>query len=393
MVVDEKNVKGRALDPIRTTQLDPSPDVINLAIGQPSPSLLPLELMRQAAAHRLREHPELLAYGLEQGDGRFRQTLAEFLTDAYRARVAAGQLFVTAGASQALDLVCTLFTRPGDTVLVEDPSYFLALRIFTDHGLDVIGIPMDENGLIVPALEELLEKCRPAFIYTIPTFHNPGGCVLSATRRRELIRISRERNLPVVADEVYHLLNYGADLPQPLGCHADTAPIISLGSFSKIMAPGLRLGWIQTGKRIMARLTSCGLLDSGGGLNPFTSNLVRSAIELGLQQKQLSLLKDTYDSRLRALSDALRRDLGGRLSFDMPAGGFFIWAALPETLDSNELLPAAGAAGVGYLPGTRCSPSGGLRNWMRLSFAYYDADDLERGSRRLARALLPRLDG
>ena len=380
------------MDPIRTTQLDPSPGVINLAIGQPSPSLLPLELMRQSAAHRLREHPELLAYGLEQGDGRFRQTLAEFLTEAYRVRVAAGQLFVTAGASQALDLVCTLFTRPGDTVLVEDPSYFLALRIFADHGLNVIGVPMDENGLIVPALEELLEKCRPAFIYTIPTFHNPGGCVLSAPRRRELIRISRERNLPVVADEVYHLLNYGAGLPKPLGCDVDVAPIISLGSFSKIMAPGLRLGWMQTGRQILARLTTCGLLDSGGGLNPFTSNLVRSAIELGLLQEQLTFLKNTYASRLRTLSDALQRDLGGRLTFDRPTGGFFIWAALPEAVDAKDLVPAAEAAGVGYLPGTRCSPSGGRPNWMRLSFAYYGAKELEEGSRRLARALRPHFD-
>jgi DNA-binding transcriptional MocR family regulator len=386
-------MKGKTLDPNRTTQLHPSSDIIDLAIGQPSPALLPLDFMRQAAAHRLREHPELLAYGLEQGDGRFRQTLAEFLTDTYDTRVGAEQLFVTAGASQALDLVCTLFSRPGDTVLVEDPSYFLALRIFADHGLNVIGIPIDENGLIVPALEALLEKSRPAFIYTIPAFHNPGGCVLSAGRRRELVRISSERNLLVVADEVYHLLNYGADLPKPLGCDVDVAPIISLGSFSKIMAPGLRLGWMQTGTQIMARLTTCGLLDSGGGLNPFTSNLVRSAIELGLLQEQLTLLKNTYASRLRILSDALERDLGDRLTFDRPGGGFFIWAALPGAVDTNDLVPAAKAAGAGYLPGTRCSPSGGLRNWMRLSFAYYDAGHLERGSRRLARALLPRLDG
>ena len=381
------------MDPIRTTQLDASSDIINLGIGQPSPSLLPLDFMRQAAAHRMREHPELLAYGLEQGDGHFRQTLADFLSAEYHAPVEARQLFVTAGASQALDLLCTLFTRPGDTVLVEDPSYFLALRIFADHRLNVVGIPIDENGLIIPALEDLLTKYQPAFIYTIPAFHNPGGCVLDAGRRQELVRISSDQNILIVADEVYQLLNYDENIPQPLGCYADKAPIFSLGSFSKIMAPGLRLGWIQTGAKLMDRLTNCGLLDSGGGLNPFTSNLVRSAIELGLQQEQLALLKDTYASRLLTLSSALKRDLGAFLDFDLPAGGFFIWAAIPDEFDTAALAPVAESAGVGYLPGSRCSPAGSLHNWMRLSFAYYDNEALEKGSRRLAKALLPEIDG
>jgi DNA-binding transcriptional MocR family regulator len=139
----------------------------------------------------------------------------------------------------------------------------------------------------------------------------------------------------------------------------------------------------------MERFTGCGLLDSGGGLNPFTSNLVRSAIELGLQQEQLALLKDTYASRLLTLSSALKRDLGSFLDFNLPAGGFFIWGAIPAEFDAAALTPAAESAGVGYLPGSRCSPGGGLSNWLRLSFAYYESEDLEEGSRRLARALLP----
>jgi DNA-binding transcriptional MocR family regulator len=372
---------------IRTTQLDLLPDdIIDLGIGQPSPGLLPLEIMQQAAAHRLRRDPELLAYGYEQGDGHFRRVLAGFLSDAYGAAVDDGRLFTTAGASQGLDLVCTLFSQPGDTVLVEDPSYFLALRIFADHRLKVVGVPIDENGLIIPALEKQLKKTKAAFIYTIPTFHNPGGCVLPADRRQQLVGISREYDLPVVADEVYHLLNYSADLPLPLACHADEAPIISLGSFSKILAPGLRLGWIQTGPRQMQRLTGCGLLDSGGGLNPFTSNLVASAIEMGHQQQQLTKLKTTYAARLRILSGALEEHLGSRLEFHEPGGGFFIWAALAKNCDTTALLPSAGSARVGFLPGARCSASGRLNNWMRLSFAYYDEPALELACRRLAKA-------
>lgn len=375
------------MDPIRTTQLDLAGDMINLAIGQPSPALLPLEIIEQAAAHRLQKNPDLLAYGYEQGDGHFRQTLAGFLSEAFGAGVDARSLFITAGASQGLDLICTLFTRPGDTVLVEDPTYFLALRIFADHGLNIVGVPIDESGLIIPALEEQLAKSEPAFIYTIPTFHNPGGCVLAAERRQELVEISRKRNLPVVADEVYHLLNYSTELPLPLACHADKAPILSLGSFSKILAPGLRLGWIQTGNHFMTRLKSCGLMDSGGGLNPFTSNVVGSAIELGLQQQHLTKLKTSYAKRSQTMCRALEKYSGSRLVFTSPDGGFFVWAALPESIDSSALLNDAKAAGVGFLPGARCSASGGLQNWIRLSFAYYDSETIQEGCQRLGKVI------
>ena len=379
------------MNPIRTTQLDLPEDVINLAIGQPGLSLLPLEIMQQAAAHRLRENPELMAYGYEQGDGFFRQALAEFLSGMYAAPVGAERLFVTAGASQGLDLICTLFAKAGDTVLVEEPCYFLALRIFADHRLKVEAVPVDENGMVVDALEERLNKKRPAFVYTIPTFHNPAGCILSEERRLQLVNVSRERNLLLVADEVYHLLGYTEKPPLPLACRGDEAPILSLGSFSKILAPGLRLGWVQAGPSLMDRLTGCGLLDSGGGLNPFASNLVRSVIELGLLKTHLSKLKTTYADRLQTLCDALERHLGTRLAFQRPGGGFFVWAALPENLDAGELLAAAEAAKVGYLPGVRCSTAGGLNNWMRLSFAYYDSAKLEAGCRRLAQALLPHM--
>lgn len=375
------------MEPTRTTQLDATADIIDLGIGQPSPSLLPLELIEKAAADRLQKSPDLLAYGYEQGDGHFRRTLAGFLSDAYGVGVHAGSLFITAGASQGLDLICTLFTKPGDTVLVEDPTYFLALRIFSDHRLNVVGVPIDENGLVLPALEDRLAHTKPAFIYTIPTFHNPGGCVLAADRRKKLVKISREHDLPVVADEVYHLLNYTATLPLPLACHADEAPILSLGSFSKILAPGLRLGWVQTGEHFMKRLTSCGLLDSGGGLNPFTSSLAGSAIELGLQQSHLTKLRTTYAKRLRTMCSTLKKVAGSRLIFTPPDGGFFVWAALPENINSTALLTAARVAGVGFLPGARCSPSGGRQNWIRLSFAYYDSETIETGCRLLGQII------
>ena len=155
-----------------------------------------------------------------------------------------------------LDLICTLFSKPGDTIFVEEPSYFLALRIFADHGLNVVSLPMDKQGLVIEAIEEYLDREKPVFLYTIPTFHNPSSVTLAADRRARLNQLSREHNFLIVADEVYQLLNYEGAPPSPLAAYIDGNSVISLGSFSKIMAPGLRLGWIQAGGEILARLDS-----------------------------------------------------------------------------------------------------------------------------------------
>jgi DNA-binding transcriptional MocR family regulator len=167
-----------------------------------------------------------------------------------------------------------------------------------------------------------------------------------------------------------------------------SANIISLGSFSKILAPGLRLGWLQASPRVIERIVQCGLLDSGGGLNPFTSGIVRSALELGLVEENLSLLKQTYGRRMQTMCSALRRKLPASVRFTEPAGGFFIWLALPGTLDALDLLPKAKARNVEFMPGPKFSNRQGLKNFLRLSFAYYDTPDLLEGVERLAAVLV-----
>jgi DNA-binding transcriptional MocR family regulator len=295
-------------------------------------------------------------------------------------------LFVTTGASQGLDLICTLFTQPGDTIFVEEPTYFLALRIFTDHHLNIVSIPIDDNGLVVEALEEKLAEYRPVFLYTIPTFHNPGGVTLSAARRERLVRLSEQHDFLIVADEVYHLLAYTAMPPPPLPSYDERGTVLSLGSFSKIMAPGLRLGWIQAKPLRLERLVGCGLVDSGGGLNPFTAGLVRSALELGIQQEQLIRLKNTYRQGTAVLSQALREHIPS-FKFIEPQGGFFVWGQLPEEVNTEALLPIARRYQVGFQPGLKFSSRQGLRNYVRLSFAYYDEEELREGVQRLARVI------
>ena len=378
---------------VRTTQAEVRRGIIDLTLGHPSPSLLPLDMIGRAADERFRRGDSLiLQYGYEKGDGHFRRTLAEFLSRTYRIAVDPEELFVSNGVSQALDLLCTLFTVPGNLVYVEEPTYFLALRIFADHHLEVRGIPTDEYGLKVEELERSLQNDRrsveggPVFLYTIPTHQNPAGTVLLLERRRRIVELSRKYGFLVLADEVYHLLSYTEDPPLPMASFGSEAAVYSLGSFSKILAPGLRLGWIQAVPERLEPLVTCGTLDSGGGLNPFTSSLVRSAIELGLQDQHLARLRKAYGERMAA-ADAALQSCADVVRYRRPQGGFYYWLELPDSVDIDELSRKAAARGVRFMPGVRFSSQEEQRQRIRLSVSYYDTEELVEGIRRLCECL------
>lgn len=371
---------------LQTTQVSIPPDVIDLGLGNPPAALLPLDLLQQGAqACFARSDPACLQYGAEAGDGYFRLALAKFLTQACGFPVGMDSLFVTSGASSGLDLLCTLYTQPGDVIFVEEPSYFLALRIFRDHGLRLVSIQTDETGLVIEDLRQKLTEHRPALLYTIPTHQNPSGRTLAPKRRDALARLSREHGFLVAADEVYHLLSYGNSPPRPLSDYAQTGNIVSVNSFSKILAPGLRLGWIQAAPAVIQRLSQCGLLDSGGGMNPFTSAIVRGLIEDGGLSGNIARLKDIYGGRIPAVEAILRRHLH-QAEYERPQGGYFFWVRLPG-VDTQALQEKARAFKVDLRPGVRFSSQGGLNDYFRLCFAYYDVDEIEQGIMRLARCL------
>jgi len=236
-------------------------------------------------------------------------------------------------------------------------------------------------------LEEKLTEHKPAFVYTIPAFHNPSGVTLSASRRERLVHLSEKHRFLILADEVYHLLAYTVTPPPPMITYDNTGTVLSLGSFSKILAPGLRLGWIQAKPVLVNRLIQSGLLESGGGLNPFTSSLVQSALELGLQRDHLAYLKRVYRLRSKSLITALNDLLPPSVTFTEPGGGFFIWLRLPDGVDTEALRIAARQQGVHFQPGPRFSSGRGLQNYLRLSFVYYDIEELREGSKRLASVL------
>jgi len=373
--------------PFPTIQNQVSPDVIDLGLGDPSLSLLPLDLIRQAAQFRLSQADNsFLQYGAEQGDGYFRVALANFLTKGYGFDTAAESLFVTNGISKALDLICTLFTQAGDTIFVEEPTYFLALRIFADHHLNVISVDTDENGLTIASLEEKLAEFRPKFLYLIPTFQNPTGSTLPQEQRERLMQLAKEYDFIIVADEVYQLLNYTQRPPKSFSAYLDVENIISLGSFSKILAPGLRLGWLQAHPDKIKRFNTCGLLDSGGGLNPFTSAIVRGIIESDGLENNINKLINIYGARLHAMNSALRQHLPDA-QYSVPDGGYFFWLRFPETRDVRELRRHAQSFKVDFRPGMLFSSRDGLKDRMRLCFVHYEEEKIEEGVLRLRQCL------
>jgi 2-aminoadipate transaminase len=362
------------------------PNTINFGIGQPSEDLLPVALMRAAAdAFLSKANPQELNYGERQGDATFREALADLLSAEYGAKVNPDSLFVTAGNSQALDFVCSVFTRPGDTVIVEEPSYFLAFRIFEDHGLNIVPVPLDQDGMQLSVLETVLKRTKPSLLYTIPSFQNPGGQSMSAERRQRLAELSRQHNFLIAADEVYQMLWYGSPPPPALGMLINQGNILSLGSFSKILAPGARLGWIQTSERLMERLLDSGVVNSGGSFNQFTSLVVREAIEQGLQGAFLQQLRETYARRVEVMDAALQEHFGTQARWRKPRGGYFFWLEFDEDVDTTALRSLADRFQTGFQPGQNSSSRGALNNCLRLSFANYDEDDIREGVARLAR--------
>jgi 2-aminoadipate transaminase len=366
------------------TQINLPQGFIDLGMGNPDLDLLPMELLHEAAElYFASGDRRTLQYGMEQGNSLFRGALADFLSERYGQRVDSELLFVTAGASSALDLLCTLYTQPGDVIFVEEPSYFLALRIFEDHGLQVVPIPMDDEGLRIDVLEDKLVECQPKFIYTIPTFQNPSGRTLAQPRREKLIEQAQAHNFLVVADEVYHFLPYTQTPPRPFAVFTESVEqVISVNSFSKILAPGLRLGWIQAHTGVIKRLAGCGLLDSGGGMNPFTSAVVQRLIESGGLVENIAHLREEYTHRLNAMDAALQKYLP-QAEYVLPQGGFFFWVRLPG-VDAGELRRKAHSFDVGLRQGALFSSQNGNQDYLRLSFCYYDSEKIEEGVKRLS---------
>jgi len=365
---------------------------VEFAFGEPDPALLPVGLVREAAERALLSAgPAALAYGSSEGPEALRAAIAARTAAKEGLPLAAEDVLVSGGNSQALGQALTMLTEPGDVVFVECPTYNLALGIIADHPVDVVGVPMDGEGLDVGALEAAVREVkasdrRARLLYTIPTFHNPAGVSLSEPRRRRLLELARREDLIVVEDDVYRELVFEGKAPPALRAMDPAAPVVRLGSFSKSLAPGLRLGWFDAPAELRERLAASGVLESGGCVSQFPAHVVAALLDAGAYGAHVTALRLAYASRCDALTGALREQLPAGCSVTAPAGGYFLWLTLPAGLTASELLPVAERHRVAFAPGRRFCTDGDDRS-LRLAFSLYDEADLAEGGRRLAAAI------
>lgn len=373
---------------MESSQIVSDPSVIDFGIGQPQLDLLPRDLLWQASQTLLAQNDNRpLNYGHPQGDGRFRAALATFLAPAYGHTPDPSSLIASGGASQALSLIAQVFAQPGDTILVEEPAYFLAHQIFRDRGLKIVGVSLRPEGLDLKALERAVKKHKPKFFYTIPAFQNPTGQIMSEETRQEVLRLAQKHNFLIVADEVYQLLYYRTLPPPPFASFLDSELVLSVGSFSKILAPGLRLGWIQAEGKLKQQILSQGLFKSGGGLNHYASCLIGVALSNGSHHHFTERLRRIYAHRVDVMDHCLQKNLSDVVTYQKPTGGYFFWLELAKKVDASELLDKARHCKTGFRVGRRFSCRGKLKNYLRLSFAHYNENALDVGIERLAKVL------
>jgi len=372
--------------------LSRSEGVIDLAWGHPSDRLHPLVALKPAVDEVFaRGDIAALQYSGYQGYGPLIQSLAGFLSDepCYTGPIKPENLYIGYGASHGLDVACTLFTRAGDTVWVEEPSYYLVRQVLIDHGLNIVGVPTDERGMDVAAAALMLERGdipSPTLVYVIPTYHNPMGTVMPTDRREALFDLAEKSDFLVASDEAYHLLHYGEPPPPPMAAYdrSDDGRVISLGSFSKILAPGIKLGWVHARLGLVDRFTHAGANFSGGN-NNFSGAIVDVAIRTGLLGEHLANLRATYRDRVGVMADGLASALPGA-SFHVPGGGYYFWVTLPDGIAASELERQALEAGVTLRPGPAFSGEGLFTDCIRVCFALSESDEIAEGLRRLGTA-------
>jgi DNA-binding transcriptional MocR family regulator len=363
------------------------PDIVSLAGGMPNLSAFPMEMMASVIQKLILENgQEALQYGSGQGHPKLREQICDVMAlEGIRAHP--DDVIVTTGSQQALDLISRIFIDPGDVVLVEAPSYVGALGTFHQYEAKVVHVAMDDNGLIPIALREAISATRATgrkikFLYLIPNYQNPAGVLLSAERRTEILEICREESIFVIEDNPYGLL--GFDRPSPNAMRAeDSENVLYLGTFSKTIAPGLRVGWALVPQALKEKLV---IASESSILCP--SNFTQLAISSYLSDQpwrdQITSFTQLYKVRRDAMLETLEATFPAGATWTKPGGGFYVWVTLPPEIDTKALMPKAIVSKVAYVPGTAFYADG-LGSWsMRLSYCFPSPERIRDGVRSLA---------
>ena len=369
------------------------PEVISLAGGLPDTSTFDPVLFVRLVAQM--PTAQALQYGPSEGLPAVREAIAAVMA-AEDMAVDPEEVIVTTGGQQAIDLVTKALIDPGDVVIAEAPTYPGAVPTFCSYEADVIQIEMDDNGMSIDALEETLgrldrEHRRPKFIYTIPTFQNPAGVTMSLERRRRLVALARERELIVLEDNPYGLLRYEGDplptlrsLEVPAGSTDDNDFVIYAGTMSKILSPGVRVGWLVAPRPLLTKLI-LGKQSSDLCSSTMTQHFVAAYFAAADWRGYVDELRDVYHRRRDVILDALAEYLPAAATWTHPQGGLFIWVTLPEYIDTTDLLARALAENVAFVPGEAAFADGRGRHSMRLNFSSEADDDIREGVRRIGK--------
>ena len=372
------------------------PGIISFAGGFPDSAMFDVEGIRAASNAALAEEPgAALQYGATEGYNPLREQLAAFMTSKGAQGVAADNLIVTTGSQQALDLLGKTLISPGDKVIVEGPTFLATIQCFRLYGAELISAPIDGNGVKTDELEKLIAEHQPKFVYLIPTFGNPSGAMLSLERRKAVLEMAVKHNTLIVEDDPYGDLYFGDAPPPSLLNLSATVPgsrdlLVHCGSLSKVLSPGLRVGWMIAPAELLAKATMCKQF-SDAHTSTFAQATAAQYLKAGRMPATLANVRKVYAERAQAMGDALRKELGNAIEFVQPQGGLFVWARLTgaggKVADGNVLAKRAIEKGVAFVPGTPFFCANPDHATFRLSFATADVDKIREGVARLGQAI------
>ncbi|PIF26333.1 DNA-binding transcriptional MocR family regulator [Acidovorax sp. 56] len=372
------------------------PGIISFAGGFPDSAMFDVEGIRAASNAALAEEPgAALQYGATEGYNPLREQLAAFMASKGAKDVAADNLIVTTGSQQALDLLGKTLISPGDKVIVEGPTFLATIQCFRLYGAELISAPIDGNGVKTDELEKLIAEHKPKFVYLIPTFGNPSGAMLSLERRKAVLEMAVKHNTLIVEDDPYGDLYFGEAPPPSLLNLSATVPgsrelLVHCGSLSKVLSPGLRVGWMIAPAELLGKATMCKQF-SDAHTSTFAQATAAQYLKAGRMPATLANVRKVYAERAQAMGDALRKELGDAIEFVQPQGGLFVWARLTgaggKVADGNVLAKRAIEKGVAFVPGTPFFCANPDHATFRLSFATADVDKIREGVARLGQAI------
>jgi DNA-binding transcriptional MocR family regulator len=378
------------------------PGIISFAGGFPDPALFDAEGIRMSADAVLSNNPgPVLQYGATEGYQPLREAVSRFYAEkggagsASNVTVKPEGLIVTTGSQQALDLIGKTMISPGDKVIVEAPTFLATIQCFRLYGADIIGAPIDADGVDVDQLEKLIALHKPKLVYLIPTFGNPSGATLSLERRKRILQIAAQTQTLVVEDDPYGELYFGKEPPPSMLALSEGVPgsrdwLAHCGSFSKILSPGLRVGWMIAPAALLANATMCKQFSDAHTSN-LTQAIAAHYLSLNRLDGAVAAVRKTYAERAAVMADSLRRELGDAISFNQPQGGMFFWARLTGANgrigNAAEFAKRAIEKGVAFVPGAPFFAHDPDLSTLRLSFATAGVEKIEEGIGRLAQAL------